>query len=192
MNDSRLALPLAVRSPMRTVPKLRSMVNAGRHLRQHVQGSSLRIPANREQVQIARRHTRIVLGEEHPCIDAALIVVSELVTNAIVHGSTEGAPVLLRVWPLPRSRVVVTVTDRGGGTGDVPRLQVDAKGHTSGRGLFIVGALAARWSIRQVGKGHRVRVLLSPDAKDGAGLILPDYAASPDCDDLFAHALDRW
>ena len=192
MNASRLALPMAVRSPMRMIPMLRSTANAGRHLLQYVQGNSLRMPANREQVQIARRHTRIVLGDGHPCIDVALIVVSELVTNAIVHGSAEGAPVRLKVRPLPRSRVAVTVTDRGGGTGGAPRLQVDARGQTSGRGLFIVGALAARWSIRRAGKGHRIRAVLSPNAKDSAGLALPDFEDLLHCDDLFTHALSQW
>jgi len=75
-------------------------------------------------------------------IDDALVMVSELVTNAVQHGKPD---VTLRFW-LRSDRLTVAVTDRGGGT--VPRTnRVPGRDQQSGRGLLIVDALAARWGV---------------------------------------------
>lgn len=74
-----------------------------------------------------------------PITETALLLVSEVVTNAIVHG--DGRPVLsIEVQP---AVMRVTVTDDGAGTPQVrrdPSLLGDA-----GRGLLLVETLAARW-----------------------------------------------
>lgn len=74
-----------------------------------------------------------------PTTETAMLLISELVTNAVVHGS--GRPVLdIDVQP---DVLRVTVTDEATGT---PRLLRDRPllGE-SGRGLQLVEALAARW-----------------------------------------------
>ncbi|WP_406312142.1 ATP-binding protein [Streptosporangium sp. NBC_01639] len=73
-------------------------------------------------------------------VDDAVLVVSELVTNAAVYG---GPPVRLSLWAMPEG-VCVRVTDHGLGRPHRLDLGQDA---TSGRGLAIVEALADQWGV---------------------------------------------
>jgi anti-sigma regulatory factor (Ser/Thr protein kinase) len=67
-------------------------------------------------------------------IEDLVVAVSEVVTNAIVHGV---APVEFRIWP-GGDRIVVTVTDAGAGPADpFAGLMPPAGNDTSGRGLWI-------------------------------------------------------
>lgn len=77
-------------------------------------------------------------------LDDALVMVSELVTNAIQHGMPE---VTLQFW-LRADRITVAVLDRG----DAPVSLIcpaPPSDHPHGRGLMIVSALAARWGVRR-------------------------------------------
>jgi hypothetical protein len=72
-------------------------------------------------------------------IDQLILATSEAVTNAIVHGKP---PVLVKIWAVP-DRMVVTISDRGGGPADpyiglVPQRPVVEGG---GLGLWIVHQL---------------------------------------------------
>jgi anti-sigma regulatory factor (Ser/Thr protein kinase) len=70
-------------------------------------------------------------------IPVATVLVSELVTNSVVHASSV---VTLRArWADDRLRV--DVSDHGGGTPQARDVE------TSGRGLRIVDAFATRWGI---------------------------------------------
>ena len=92
--------------------------------------------------QAARQLLREVCAEagvRRETTETALLLTSELVTNAVVHASAR--PVLdVAVQP---STLRVSVEDDGAGQ---PRVPVDnpvlAEG---GRGLFLVDALATRW-----------------------------------------------
>lgn len=161
MDASRLIFPTTARVPSR-LPSIRLLRPVSRLLGRLVRAETLSVPAAPAEVATVRERLRVVLRAAHPCADAAELVVSELVTNAIVHGSEEGALVHVRIQRLPRSGVVLAVTDSGNGTGSVPRLQMATAAGTRGRGLFIVGSLARQWSIRRVGTGHRIRVVLAP------------------------------
>lgn len=88
-------------------------------------------------------------------LDDVQLVVSELVTNAMVHG--DGAIVLhLAVEP---DHIVVAVADEGDGRPFVRALQGDALG---GRGLAMVSLLARAWGVRpQPGGGKVVWCALS-------------------------------
>jgi two-component sensor histidine kinase len=82
-----------------------------------------------------------------PRVDAATLVVSELVTNAVRHA---GTPVSVRVRLLG-SRVRLEVGD-----GD-PRLPQPATGTgESGRGLRLVTAVARAWGARPTSHGKVV------------------------------------
>jgi anti-sigma regulatory factor (Ser/Thr protein kinase) len=70
--------------------------------------------------------------------DRILLAVSELTTNAVVHGS---GPVDVAV-DATGTRLRVMVTDRGDGT---PTLQPDAPGEPGGWGLRLVDGLTDRW-----------------------------------------------
>ncbi|HEY9410097.1 MAG TPA: ATP-binding protein [Jiangellaceae bacterium] len=83
-------------------------------------------------------------------IDNALIVVTELVSNAILHaeplsmaGSSAG--VVLR-WSVADHHVFVDVTDGGGD--DLPQQKLAAPVETAGRGLAIVDAVASHWTVQ--------------------------------------------
>jgi anti-sigma regulatory factor (Ser/Thr protein kinase) len=89
-----------------------------------------------------------LLGDGHPAADAVQLVVSELVTNAIVH-SKSGAPggtVTIALCPGP-SGLLVQVRDDGGPS--EPRLASFAadpgRSAEQGYGLLLVDALADRW-----------------------------------------------
>lgn len=71
------------------------------------------------------------------------LCVSELATNALVHGVPPGRGYLLRLWLYEQgSALRVEVHDSGDGK---PRLR-DPDGE-SGRGLLLVDALADRWGV---------------------------------------------
>ncbi len=76
-------------------------------------------------------------------LDTARLLVSELVTNAVVHGQGD---ITLRAT-LDEDRVLVEVIDEGGGF----ELTVREHDFTSvgGRGLAIVDAEASRWGIHE-------------------------------------------
>lgn len=185
----RLLVPERGRSPLRSVRLLRVVaVKAGRAWR-YLRPYEFRVPAAADQVRVARRRVSSVLGPDHPCADSVSTVVSELVTNAAVHGSKTGDQVQVQVRLLPGSRVVVAVTDSGGGSGSGPKLRLGDATETSGRGLFIVSSLAAHWTVRPVGAGHRVRAVLAPERGEGsrrsAG-TLRNPATFPEIEDLLS------
>jgi serine/threonine-protein kinase RsbW len=106
------------------------------------------LPGTPESVSAARRMALQLLGDGHPAADAVQLVVSELVTNAIVH-SKSGAPggtVTIALCPGP-SGLLVQVRDDGGPS--EPRLaSFAADPGTSaeqGYGLLLVDSLADRW-----------------------------------------------
>lgn len=77
-------------------------------------------------------------------IDDALILVTELVSNAVLHGRPS---VTLQVRIEPPG-IGVAVTDDGDAFALTPPSPPDPRS-TSGRGLLIVDRLASRWGIEQ-------------------------------------------
>ncbi|WP_129305181.1 SpoIIE family protein phosphatase [Streptomyces sp. L2] len=114
-----------------------------------------------EAVRHARRFTRRTLrtwGVARDCVDAALLVVSELVTNALVH--TEG-PVRLDL-SLVNHRLRLAVADSS------PRSPVKPTSigweATGGRGILLVEAMSAAWGTVPVSGGKQVWADLVPGA----------------------------
>ncbi|MGX1758952.1 ATP-binding protein [Streptomyces lydicus] len=68
---------------------------------------------------------------------------SELVTNAVRHGSPAGHLILVRVI-VNETLLRIEVHDAGESR---PRLQAPADDDASGRGLFLVDALADDWGV---------------------------------------------
>jgi len=87
-------------------------------------------------------------GVEGSATDA-LIVVSELVTNAVAHGR---GPVQLLLRRTP-SAIRVEVTDAGGGAVEVASPEPDA---TRGRGLMIVERFSRAWGVDRHDEGKTV------------------------------------
>ncbi|MFQ6852411.1 ATP-binding protein [Streptomyces sp. 35M1] len=128
------------------------------------------VPEARHRVQEAMR----AWGEPAERIEAAALIVTELVTNAVQHTSTrrircrllrstEG--VRICVWNRGRARIPAAASpadSAGLPVGRVPAAADlegdDALGRLSedGRGLLLVDALAARWGTRAALAGRLV------------------------------------
>ena len=80
------------------------------------------------------------------------LVMTEVVTNSVRHGSPGGA-LLLAATPKPEF-LCVQVTDEGAGL--VPRPGAMASDENGGFGLFIVERLTRRWGMTR--EHHRTRV----------------------------------
>ncbi|MFK4148678.1 ATP-binding protein [Streptomyces sp. NPDC004065] len=101
-------------------------------------------------VSAVRRRVSAVLCDWNLPAEAAddvLLVVSELVTNALVHARP---PAVLHLWRVPADGcavVRVEVTDQGAAVLPGPSSSPDPDEH--GRGLGIVNALSARCGVRR-------------------------------------------
>ncbi len=105
------------------------------------------------------RSTCTLWDLEELTLDAALLVVSELVTNAVVHTRSQ-VTVRLRLRP---DRLLVEVEDQDS---RLPVLQEhDGSDALGGRGLPLVDALSARWGSEPCPAGKVVwaELLLVPD-----------------------------
>jgi serine/threonine-protein kinase RsbW len=113
--------------------------------------TSLRLPSSPEAARIARGAVRRTMAREVEAepLDALLLCVSELVTNAVEHGAP---PVVLRVGDADEG-ILLEVLDGGGGS---PQKQDPGPGSPRGRGLLLVDGLASRWGIDQ--DRHTTRV----------------------------------
>ena len=102
---------------------------------------------------VARAYCDGVLAESgHERCDEARLVVSELVTNAVVHaGTTIELDVVVREDVLR-----IEVTDCG-----ADRPHVWTEGDTSGRGLPIVEAIGDAWGVLDLGSAKTVWCELS-------------------------------
>jgi anti-sigma regulatory factor (Ser/Thr protein kinase) len=95
-------------------------------------------------------------------VESLLTIVSELVTNAVVHGP--GKPIGLTVTAEPDGSIRGEVCDQGQGKVAIREIEDDRPG---GMGLRIVRALADRWGVR---KGStRVWFELDADVSSRAG-----------------------
>jgi anti-sigma regulatory factor (Ser/Thr protein kinase) len=110
---------------------------------------------NARQVAVVRRVVAFALAG-HPRLDDVTLAVSELVTNAFMHGSTnENAIVRVRITRLPFGGVHICVTDHGridGAQTPVGRPGLD---QDAGLGSVIVEQLAWRWCRHRTRLGGR-------------------------------------
>ena len=110
----------------------------------------------------ARLHARAVLTEWGlaDLAEAAELIVSELVTNAVRHGS----PDIVVALSVSAGRVRVAVQDGNDALPVVPSAPPSIDRPT-GRGLLIVSATAADWGVEPIagGPGKRVWVELATD-----------------------------
>jgi anti-sigma regulatory factor (Ser/Thr protein kinase) len=131
----------------------------------------LEVGADPAEVGRARRWARARLGAAGIGADdgvgeTVVLLVSELVTNAVVH---TGRPAVLRL-ALPRGSGVVRVEVADASVR--PPAPRHAEGSdTNGRGLELVDVLADRWGWRVEGAGKSIWVEL--DHVGGGGLALP-------------------
>ncbi|MFK8906485.1 ATP-binding protein [Streptomyces sp. YS-3] len=123
--------------------------------------SSMAVPHGPAGVGKARHRMREQLlgsGVSEPVVDDAVLVLSELLSNACRHGRPLGrADVgdgdVRAAWQVDKAgRLTVEVTDGGGPTRPIPATpSVTARG---GRGLNIISALAQDWGVRDSASGE--------------------------------------
>ena len=113
-----------------------------------------RLPGDPSAVPAARRFTGQAaadLGADPECIDTAKLLVTEVATNAVVHAHS---PIRLTVRPEPLDVVRIEVRDDDPTPPPLP--QAPDPDATSGRGLWLVSALARRWGVNRNRKGKTV------------------------------------
>jgi anti-sigma regulatory factor (Ser/Thr protein kinase) len=140
-------------------------------------------PRTRQSIPAAREFTRRALkdwGFVEPSDDVALCV-SELATNALLHGVPPGRGFRLVLRMRERGVLRIEVHDSGDGQ---PRVRCGvAERDESGRGLLLVSALADTWGVGERDPGKIVWCEWDLSARprpscDGAGSCDPGTAAS--------------
>lgn len=90
-------------------------------------------------------------------IDDALIVISEMIANAVSHGKPGKDGTIEIAWSIDGTLLELSVTDAGEG-GSLKPVDFDADS-LSGRGLAIIARVADRWWV-EMSKGTRVKAEL--------------------------------
>ncbi|WP_105968754.1 ATP-binding protein [Streptomyces geranii] len=110
------------------------------------------LPATPASVGAARRKVRELLDSWNvgdDTTDNALLVTSELVTNALTHTASERIVCRLR---LSAGRLHVEVEDENR-AGTLPAQRIPGPDEQCGRGLLLVGILSSDWGVRDAPHG---------------------------------------
>jgi anti-sigma regulatory factor (Ser/Thr protein kinase) len=134
-------------------------------LRREQDGATCEVPARRmmltvsqsepRQIREARHEIRALLHDwpvsDH--VDAAMLLVSELVTNVLVH-TDEDAVLTARLLGMPGGRRLrIDVTDRND---DMPHRRTPGEMASSGRGLLLIETMADSWGVEPRGDGKTI------------------------------------
>src|SRR4051794_38824108 len=111
--------------------------------------TELVLAAEVEAVPQARKFAAGALADEPvEIVDAAELIITELMTNAALHGL---GPVTVRVRVAgPRVRVEVQDTGQG-----VPMIPAQSNDAMTGRGLRLVAAMSAAWGVEPAEHGGK-------------------------------------
>ncbi|MFF8095563.1 SpoIIE family protein phosphatase [Streptomyces sp. NPDC016675] len=139
--------------------------------------------AEPERIATARQHLRDLLhdwpSEEQR--DAAVLLLSEMLTNVLVHTDADALLVAEVTGAPGERRIRVEVTDSGD---DLPHKRRPGEMASSGRGLMLIELLADEWGVAPRGEGKSIwyEVYESTEPDDGYG---PDPADGfgPDAED---------
>ena len=113
------------------------------------------LPVSREAAARAREFLRGATCTEHhsEVLDDAVLMVSELVTNSVLHG---GPPVVVAV-DCTEDTLQVRVRD---GSSELPAPRDAQQTDESGRGLALVAEMSADWGVDPVADGKNVWFVL--------------------------------
>ena len=116
---------------------------------------SLTIPGRPEHVREARAFVAKALGELHPAADNAVLLTSELVTNAVMHSASRcsGGTVTVQITE-SAGGVRIEVADAGSDL-SAPIVRGDVYA-SDGHGLFLVQALSDQWGYLRDDNGTTV------------------------------------
>lgn len=122
---------------------------------------SLVIPGRPEHVSEARAFVAKVLGDQSPIIDVAVLLTSEIVTNAVMHSNSCCAGGTVRLIMIEiGDGIRVEVTDDGSDL-SAPVVKGDIYA-SDGHGLFLVQSLAHQWGYVRDEAGTTVWFWLDP------------------------------
>lgn len=114
-------------------------------------------------------------GVYETAIDDAVLVVSELLSNALRHAHPLPSGQVMVAWRWAGGCVEVAVSD--GGAATEPRAGRPTLSSLGGRGLGIVEYVAENWGVRHEGEITTVWALLTAVADQGDGQVsLPEPA----------------
>jgi anti-sigma regulatory factor (Ser/Thr protein kinase) len=124
-------------------------------------------------------------GVADPAVGDASLVLTELLSNAILHASPLGGTTVRVTWALAEGWVEVAVSDGGGET--EPETQHPPPSATGGRGLAIVEHLSHCWGVHTSERGTTVWAVMpapedaapAPDAPAGKGPVAAPLAGEP-------------
>ena len=119
--------------------------------------SSVTVPHERSSVSTARHALADELdanGVGTPMRDDAVLVLSELVSNAIKHAAPLPSGDISVCWALQQDRLHLEITD--GGALTRPQAAVAAVSSLGGRGLDIVRTICSEWGVTEDGNAVTV------------------------------------
>jgi anti-sigma regulatory factor (Ser/Thr protein kinase) len=124
---------------------------------------TLSIPGRPEHVREARAFVTRVLGERSPIADVAVLLTSEIVTNAVMHSNSCSADGTVRLVVIEiGDGIRVEVADDGSDLSS-PVVKGDLYA-SDGHGLFLVQSLAHQWGYVRDEIGTTVWFWLGPAA----------------------------
>lgn len=129
--------------------------------RSEVRVDELCLPAEPVRVGEARRHVAGVIRDWHVHVDEeiAVLLTSEIFTNAVVHAAAPGDVIrLVEAWDGEQFRI--EVHDSRSGDPMWGDLSLDSTTDESGRGLGMVELLAAKWGVEATSCGKQVYFVL--------------------------------
>ncbi|MEU4234482.1 ATP-binding protein [Nonomuraea sp. NPDC026600] len=113
------------------------------------------LPGVAHSVAVARHCVEEMLtAAGHRDMENALLIISELVTNSLLHTASglHGGVVTVDVVAVDAEVVRVEVTDDGADT--VPQARESGGDDCHGRGLWLVEQVSLRWGVRLLGAGQ--------------------------------------
>ncbi|MFF0201145.1 SpoIIE family protein phosphatase [Streptomyces sp. NPDC005017] len=111
--------------------------------------------AEPERIAVARRHLRDLLHDwaSQDQLDSAVLLMSEMLTNVLVHTDADALLVAEVTGQDDRRRLRVEVTDT---SDDLPHKRHPGELASSGRGLVLIELLADAWGVAPRGEGKSI------------------------------------
>ncbi len=142
----------------------------GRVAREVSTSSVVHLPCAPASVALARQALSDELraaGVFDGAVRDAVLVISELLSNAILHAYPLPGERLQVAWAMDGTSVEVAVSDGGGAT--IPHAGHPSPSSVSGRGLSIVEHLCQTWGVRADEIGLTVWAVLAAPRHNGSG-----------------------
>jgi hypothetical protein len=117
--------------------------------------STYELPSQPSSARLARRLARGAMGGcPEPIVETAELLITELISNAILHTSS---PPVMHI-DVDFGTVRISVSDESSQTPEVRHGELDDEG---GRGLMLVESLASSWGCTLTSGGKQIWFILS-------------------------------